>query len=100
MPYPLLALAAGEVPSTDWSQYGIAGIIAGLGIWFFFLAYRQMSARYEAERAEVKRLNQLIQDKYVPALEAATQVLHEVVRFLERERDRRRDGEGRDRNGR
>ena len=93
MNYPLLLLAAGEAPPTDWAQYGVVGVVAGLGIWFFFAAYRQQSARCEAERAEVKRLNQLIQDKYVPALEASAQVTRELVRFLERERDRRdRDG--------
>jgi len=92
--YPLLVLAADSVPTVDWTQYGVLGVIASLGLWLMFTVWRQANARADAAEAEVRRLNQVIQDRHIPALEASVQANRELIRFLERERDRRRDGGG------
>jgi hypothetical protein len=90
---PLLILAADAAPAVDWTQYGVLGVVASFGLWFMLTVWRQTNVRAEAAEAEVRRLNQVIQDRHIPALEASVQANRELVRFLERERDRRRNGD-------
>jgi hypothetical protein len=89
-----LILAADPVAPVDWTQYGVLGVVASFLLWFAVTVWRQTNARANAAEAEVRRLNQVIQDRHIPALEASVQANRELIRFLERERDRRRNGGG------
>lgn len=89
----MLVLAAAPAPAVDWTQYGVLGVVASLGLWFMLTVWRQTNARADRAEDEVRRLNQVIQDRHIPALEASVQANRELVRFLERERDRRRNGD-------
>lgn len=64
------------------SNYGAIGIILSLLIFFARAAYKRETDRGDRLEQEVLRLNSLIQEKYVPALAAATTALTECVSLL------------------
>lgn len=66
-------------------QYGAIGVIALVGVWFAHKAYRREADRADANEAEVRRLNQAIQDRFVPAITESSVALRdtqELVREL------------------
>lgn len=72
------ATATGGYDLTSWGQFGIfLTAIAALAT-FARQAYNQAVADRKAEREENQRLNQVILDKVIPALESATLALREV----------------------
>lgn len=88
------ALAAADSSGVDLSiltQYGILGIFALLLILFAKTSYKRETDRSDRLEAEVLRLNNLIQEKAIPALASATRALEEsqnLLHDLQRERDR------------
>ena len=87
-------ILAATDPGTDLSiltQYGILGIFALLLILFAKTSYKRETDRSDRLEAEVLRLNNLIQEKAIPALASATRALEEsqnLLHDLQRERDR------------
>jgi len=86
----VLAATPGATDSVpQWGQYGVLGLaFAGLAA-FARQAYNREAARADRLEAENQRLNQLIQDKHIPALESstsATREMTEYLRVLEREK--------------
>lgn len=104
MVHALLADATqGQVP---WANYGLAGLLFSVLLYAGARLYRDKQkeiadlraeferriAEFRADRdnaqAEVRRLNGVIQDKYVPALEETRQALldsHELTVLLRAE---------------
>lgn len=77
----VLAEATAFDPATI-GQYGVLGIATYLLGRFALGAYNREKERADANAAEVARLNQLIQDKYVPALEASRNALESTTEVL------------------
>lgn len=81
-------LAAGEeIPLSGLGQLGAVGGVLAIFFWFAWQVYKRERDRADTNETEIKRLNQTIQDKYVPSLEQATAALLETNRLLERIRD-------------
>lgn len=78
MPDDLWRTAAETVssdPVSTLSQYGIAGVILSIFLWFAWQVYSREHERAEANAVEIRRLNDLITREYVPSLERATVAL-------------------------
>ena len=76
------------------AQYGVLGIFAILLIVFANTSYRREIARADRLEAEVLRLNQLIQERHIPALEQAARALNEaneIMRMFQRDAMREYD---------
>lgn len=80
----------GDLPLSGLAQYGAAGLILSISLWFFWQVYKRERDRADANEAEIKRLNEVIAGKYVPALEASTAAVAEAARELARATARRR----------
>lgn len=79
----LFAADAGQAPGADvFVQYGALGAIALILLWFAKSAIDRERDRADRMEEEVRRLNQLTQDKTVPALEAATRAVAETAELL------------------
>lgn len=91
---PVTVLSVGDTGNIDLSvltQYGILGVFAVLLILFARTSYKRETDRSDRLEAEVLRLNNLIQEKAIPALASATRALEEsqaLVHELQTERDR------------
>lgn len=91
--------AGGGIDLSILAQYGVLGVFAVLLIIFANSTYRREVARADRLESEVLRLNALIQEKHIPALEAAAHALKEateVMRELQRDRSVRYREIGRD----
>lgn len=78
------------------AQYGVLGVFAILLIIFAKTAYKRETERADRLEQEVLRLNQLIQDKHIPALESATYALKEATDALQKVKwDQQRDRDDR-----
>jgi hypothetical protein len=84
------------------SQYGVLGVFAVLLVLFARLAYRRETDRSDRLEAEVFRLNNIIQERVIPALQSATRTVEEsqaLLSSMQREREyalqrrTRRDGD-------
>lgn len=75
-------------PYDQFVQYGALGAFCLILVWFAKTAYKREIERSDRLEDEVKRLNSLIQDKQVPALEAATRAVEDAKEFMEEERAR------------
>lgn len=73
---------------TVLSQYGVLGVFAVLLVWFARLMITRETARADRLEAEVVRLNNIIQEKVIPALMSATGSVEESTEML---RDLQRD---------
>lgn len=74
-------------------QYGAMGVLAGLAILAVKVLFQKNSQAYDREReradrleAELQRLNNLIQDKYLTTLAEATRAISDAMAYV---RDRR-----------
>lgn len=81
------AAEADVMPLTGLGQLGAVGAVLAIFFWFGYKVYSREVARADANEAEIKRLNTIIQDKYVPSLEEASIALRETNDIL---RDQRR----------
>ncbi len=74
-----LTIAAEELPGhvAGLVQYGALGIIASLGLWFMWRAYRRECERVDRLEADNKAQAAAIQDKVIPALLSATRAVEE-----------------------
>jgi hypothetical protein len=84
-------LAAGDDGGPDYAvlgQYGVLGIFAMLLVWFARFMIARETARADRLEAEVVRLNNVIQEKVIPALMSATGAVEESTEML---RDMQRD---------
>lgn len=94
------ASGGGGVDLSILAQYGVLGVFAVLLIIFANSTYRRETSRADRLETEVLRLNALIQEKHIPALEAAAHALKEateVMRDYQRGRFRYPDVEREDR---
>lgn len=98
---------AGGIDVGVFAQYGVLGVIAVLLIWFAKGAHQREQARADRLEEENKRLNDLILERVIPAMTAATSAAQESATLLaamqrERELERiaaehhRRKGRGED----
>ncbi len=101
--WPVIAVEQLPTSVGGLVQYGALGIVAGLGLWFMWLAYRRECERTDRLEADNKALNTAIQDKVIPALMSGTSALEsgtELMREFQRDRrERRWDHRGPDREG-
>lgn len=86
----LLASSTDGLPLSGLGQLGAFGTILMILLSFGWYAYKRESNRADKNETEIARLNQLIQDKYVPSLEAATKALSDSADALTLARDKRR----------
>lgn len=70
-------------PLTPLLEYGILGILAVILILFVKALLKREQTRADAEHAENLRLNQLIQEKTIPALVSATQAIQSAQAILQ-----------------
>lgn len=85
----LLADAGAAVDFTVFAQYGVLGIIATILIWFARGAHKREQDRADRLEQENQRLHELILDRVIPALTAASQAAEEsaeLLRDVQRER--------------
>lgn len=80
----------GGIPVAQLGQYGIAGVILMIFLWFGWQVYKRERDRADSNEAEIKRLNTVIQEKYVPSLEQASKALVESNQLLAEFKARRR----------
>jgi hypothetical protein len=87
-----MALAAatdGDGPNyAVLGQYGVLGVFAVLLVWFAKFMIGRETTRADRLEAEVVRLNNVIQEKVIPALMSATGAVEESTAML---RDLQRD---------
>jgi hypothetical protein len=94
-------IAADTTTGVDLSvfaQYGVVGVIALMGIWFAKIAYQRERERADRLETENRRLNEVIQDRIIPAMTAATQAAErsmELLRDMQQDRDRTVERAGR-----
>lgn len=84
------------------AQYGVLGVFAVLLIMFAKISYKRETDRSDRLEAEVVRLNSLIIERVIPALGGATNVVQdatELLRAMQRERERDGYGDSRPRSG-
>jgi hypothetical protein len=84
----LAAEAGGEPNYAVLGQYGVLGVFALLLVWFAKFMINRETARADRLEQEVLRLNNIIQDKVIPALLSATGAVEqstEMFRDLQRE---------------
>jgi hypothetical protein len=88
-------LADGAASGTDmvsfFAQYGPLGVITALLIWFARGAYQRERDKVDRLEEDNRRLNDIILDRVIPVLTAATQAAEqsaEQLRMLQRERER------------
>lgn len=79
--------AADSIPLSGIAQYGAAGAIGAILIWFGWQVIDRERTRADKNEAEVARLNGLILDRYVGSLEQNIRVLEEVKDLLPLFRD-------------
>lgn len=86
--YTLVQAAAD--PLSSLVQYGVLGIFAALLVMFGRSLVKREQERADAVQAENLRLNQLIQDKTIPALVTATQAIQAsqaILQAMQAQRD-------------
>lgn len=79
--------AADEIPLSGLGQLGAVGVVLSILFWFAWQVYKRERDRADANEKEIARLNTLIQEKYVPSLEATKQALVESNKILARFED-------------
>ncbi len=92
-----LVAAAAELPGSvaGLVQYGAVGIVASLGLWFMWRAYRRECDRADRLEADNKAQAAAIQDRVIPALLSATRAVEESTELLrEQQRAARWEREG------
>ena len=52
-----------SAPAFDWSTFGPVGVLAGLGLVFFFTAYKREKERADRLEAELREQNKLYREK-------------------------------------
>jgi hypothetical protein len=96
VPYEWLRWLAADPTSTgaDLSvlgQYGVLGLVAAGLLWFAHGAIQRERDRADRLEADNRRLNEVIQDRVIPALTSATKVAEEstgLLQAMQRERER------------
>jgi hypothetical protein len=86
VPYLWLAwLAADTTPSPNWGvlgQYGLLGLFTGGLIWFAKGTIQRERDRADRIEADNRRLNDVIQERVIPALTSATRVAEDSTSLL------------------
>ena len=72
------------LPLSDLGQLGAVGTILSIFFWFAWQVYKRERDRADANEAEIKRLNEVIQEKTTQALQTSSQALLEANRTMER----------------
>jgi len=71
-----------SIPLSGLGQLGAVGVVLGILFWFGWKVYVRERDRADKNEDEVKRLNEVIREKYVPALEEAAKALIEYNNLL------------------
>lgn len=79
-----------EVPIADLGQYGVAGTIAAIALWFFWQAYKRERDRADRLEKEKDELNTSIREVFVPSMETSKAALLESNQLLAEFKARRR----------
>lgn len=82
--------AEGEIPVADLGQYGIAGLIASIFLWFAWQVYKRERDRADRLELEKEKLWLEIKDTFIPAMEASKAALLESNQLLAEAKARRR----------
>lgn len=77
------SVTGGAIDFSVFAQYGVLGIIAAMLIWFARGAHQRERDRADRMEEENKRLNTLIVERVIPALESATRAIEEAVDLLQ-----------------
>ena len=79
-----LYAAAEQLPAgvSGLVQYGALGVIASLGLWFMWRAYRRECDRADRLEEHNKEQSAAIQDKVIPALMSATRAVEESTELM------------------
>lgn len=75
------------------AQYGVLGIFAAMLVWFAKGAHQRERDRGDRLEEETRRLNSLIADRVIPALNSASRAAEQSAELLvamQREREMRR----------
>ncbi len=103
---PVWAADAGAgLDVSVFANYGVVGVIAAMLLWFAKGAHQRERDRGDRLEAELQRLHEVMMERVIPALSAATRTAEESAALLasmqrERElkqivnRQRRGDAEG------
>lgn len=73
-----------------FAQYGILGVLTGLLIWFARGAHQRERDRADRLEADNKRLHDMIIERVIPAMTAASHAAEEsnsLMRSMQRERE-------------
>ncbi|MDP8971157.1 MAG: hypothetical protein M3N52_11825 [Actinomycetota bacterium] len=82
---------SGTPDLSQFGQYGVLGVFAGLLVWFAILVWRRETTRSDRLEQENRALHAAMQDKVIPALLAAANAITEctqLLRDLQRDRER------------
>lgn len=88
------AAGDGQLDLNVFAQYGVLGIVTAGLIFFAKGAHQREKDRADRLEEENRRLNNVIQDKVIPALTSATKAAEESANLLtaiQRERDLQRE---------
>ncbi len=88
-----MSLTQGDMSGFDpavFAQYGILGVLTVLLIWFAKGAHQRERDRADRLEADNKRLHELIIERIIPAMTAASHAAeesNELLRAMQRERE-------------
>lgn len=87
-----VAQAAAGLDTNTLVQYGALGVIAGLALAAVRVLFQREVNAHDLERQradrleeELRKLNSMIQDRYITTLADASKVMGEVLDYLRRE---------------
>jgi hypothetical protein len=86
-------IGAAEPDWTSLAQYGVLGIILLLVIFGKLVPgyiYDRKVEEHEADKAEMRRLEETLKERVIPALTKSTDVLAEMSHYLDDRRAERR----------
>jgi hypothetical protein len=76
-------LAAGDPPLTGLAQYGAAGLILTIFLWFGWQVYKRERDRADSNAAEIARLNEKIGTAYMESMNETAKSLISMMQMLE-----------------
>lgn len=75
-------LSTSGIDLSVFAQYGLLGVLTVGLIWFAKGAYKRETDHVDKLEEENRRLNQIIQDRVIPALTSATRAAEESAELL------------------
>lgn len=72
------------IPLTGLGQLGAVGVVLTIFLWFGYKVWSAEKKRADENAEEIKRLNTLIQERVIPALNSTTTAVAEATAELAR----------------